>query len=57
MILDLTMSHEKMSNFGSFSLFGFTSVIILRNFNFENHRNTLILFDKKIYDIRFEYFP
>ena len=28
-------------------LFEFTSVIKLRNFNFENHWNTLIFFDKK----------
>ena len=50
---DLNMSHGK--NFVSFPLFGFTLVIKLRNFDFESSWNTLILFDKKIYDVRFEY--
>ena len=44
-----------MSDFDSFPSFGFTLVIKLRNFDFESHSNTLIFFDKKIYDIRFEY--
>ena len=43
---DLNMSHGKMSNFVSFSLFGFTLVIKLRNFDLEGHENTLIFFDK-----------
>ena len=37
----------KMSDFVSFSLFGFTSVIKLRNFDFENHSNTLIFLIKE----------
>ena len=37
----------KMSNFVSFLLLAFTLVIKLRNFNFENHGNTLILLDIK----------
>ena len=56
MISDLNMSNEKMSNFISFPLFGFPSVIELRNFDFESQWNTLIFFDKK-YDVRFEYVP
>ena len=35
MMSDLNMSFEKMSDFVSFSLFGFTVVIKLRNFDFE----------------------
>ena len=50
---DLNMSHGK--NFVSFPLFGFTLVVKLRNFDFESSWNTLILFDKKIYDVIFEY--
>ena len=42
---DLNMSHEKMSNFVSFPLFGFTLVIKRRNFDFEGHKNNLF-FDK-----------
>ena len=34
----------KMSDFFSFSLFGFTLVIKLRNFDFESHWKTLIVF-------------
>ena len=34
---DLNMSDEKMSDFVSFLLFGFTVVIKLRNFDFESH--------------------
>ena len=37
MLLDLNMSHEKMSDFVSFPLFGFALVIKLRNFDFESH--------------------
>ena len=44
----------KMSDFASFPLIEFSLVIKLGNFDFESHRNTLILFDKKI-DVRFEY--
>ena len=53
----MNVSHGNMSDFASFSLLGFTSVIKLKNFDFENHWNTLIFFDKKIYDVRFEYVP
>ena len=54
---DLNMSLGKISDFVSFPLFGFTLVIKLRNFNFESHWNTLIIFDKKRYVVRFEYVP
>ena len=37
----------KMYDFVSFSLFEFTLVIKLRNFDFKSHWNTLIFFDKK----------
>ena len=37
MTSDLDMSHEKMSDFVSFLLFGFVLVIKLRSFDFENH--------------------
>ena len=57
MASDWNMSRGKMSDFVSFPLFGFTLVIKLRNFDFESHWNTLIFFDKKIYDVRFEYAP
>ena len=43
MVPDLNMSHEKMSGFVSFPLFGFTLVIKLINFDFEGHENTLTL--------------
>ena len=43
MMWDLKMSHENMSDFVSFPLFGFTLVIKLRNFDFESHWNTLLL--------------
>ena len=43
MVPDLNMSHEKMSDFVSFPLFGFTLVINLRNFDLEGHENTLTL--------------
>ena len=57
LISDLNMSHGKMPDFISFTLFGFTLVIKLRNFDFESYQNTLIFFDKKRYGVRFEYFP
>ena len=41
--------------FVSIPLFGFTLVIKMRNFDFESHGNSLIFFDKKRYDVRFEY--
>ena len=47
MMPNLNMSHEKMSNYVSFSLFGFTVVIKQGKCNFECHWNTLIFFDKK----------
>ena len=34
---DLNMSYEKMSDFVSFALFGFTLFIKLRNFDFKGH--------------------
>ena len=55
MVPDLNMPYGKMSYFVLFPLFGFSSVIKLRNFDFESHWNTLILFDKKNYGVRFEY--
>ena len=54
---DLNMSLGKMFDFVSFLLFGFTLVIYLRNFDFENHSNTLIFFEKKICGLRFAYVP
>ena len=45
---ELNTCHEKMSDFGSFSFFGFNLVIKFRNFDFESHWNTLIAFDKKL---------
>ena len=36
-VLDLNMSHGKMSNFVSFPLFGVTLVIKLRYFDFKGH--------------------
>ena len=48
---NLNMSHGKMSDFVLFPLFGSTLVIKLRNFNFEIHGNTLILFYKKMIQI------
>ena len=56
-MLDLDMSHGKMSDFVSIPLFGFTLVIKLRNFDFESHWNILIFFNKKRYGVRFEYVP
>ena len=52
---DLNISYEKMSDFVSFALLGFTLVIKLRKFDFESHWNTLIFFDKEKHDVRFEY--
>ena len=51
----MNMSHRKMSDFVSFSLFGITLAIKLRNFDLESHRNILIFFNKKRYGVRFEY--
>ena len=56
MTSDLNMSHEKISDFVSFPLFGCTLLIKLRNFDSESHLNTLIVFGKKN-GIRFEYGP
>ena len=55
MMSNLIMSRGKISDFLPFLLFGFTLVIKLRNFNFESHLNTLIFFDKKMYDVKFDY--
>ena len=46
-MLDVNMCLRNMSDFVSFSLFGFTLVIKLRNVGFESHWNSLICFDKK----------
>ena len=37
MMLDLNMSHKKMSDFVPFPLFGFTLAMKLINFDFEGH--------------------
>ena len=37
MVLNLNMSHGKMSDFVSFLLFGFTLVIKLRKFDLESY--------------------
>ena len=47
MMSDLNMNHEKMSDFILLSLFGFSLVIKLRNFDFESHCNALICCDQK----------
>ena len=47
MTSDSNMSNEKMSDFVSFPLFGFTLVIKLRKFNFERHWNNSSFFDQK----------
>ena len=60
MTSDLNMSYGKMADLVSFPSFGFTLFIKLRNADFENlwnTLNTLILFDRKWYDVRFEYIP
>ena len=54
---DLNMYRGKMPDFVSFALFGFTLIMKLKDFDFESHRNTLIFFDKKRYNVRFEYVP
>ena len=41
------MFNGKLSDFVSFPLFGLTSVLKLKNFDFEIRRNTLIIFDKE----------
>ena len=48
------MSHEKISDFVSFSLFRFTLVINLTDFDLESHLNTLIVLEIKN-DVRFDY--
>ena len=44
---DLNMSHGKMSDFVSFPFFGLTSVINLRNVEFEGNQNTFNILIKK----------
>ena len=44
---ELNISHRKMSDFISFSLFGFTLVVKLRNFNFKSHWDILIFLTEK----------
>ena len=51
LISDFNMSHGEMSDFVSLQLFEFTLAIKLRNFDFESHWNTLIIFDRKRYDV------
>ena len=54
MVSDLNVSHEKMSDFVSFSLFEFTLVIKLRKFDFQRSLKYFnVLLYKKNY-IRFE---
>ena len=57
MMSDLNISHGNMSDFVLFPLFSFTLVIKLRNFDFEDHQNTVILSDKNMISdlIRFDY--
>ena len=57
MVSDVNMHHERMSNFVSFLLLGFTLVIKLIIFYFKSHSNTLIIFPKNLYVVRFEYVP
>ena len=56
---DLNMSHGKfyvtLSDFISFSLFGFNLVIKLRNVDFKSHWSTSIDFYRKKYDFKFKY--
>ena len=47
-MLDLNISHRKMSNCVPIPLCGFTSAIKLRNFDFKGHQNALIFFDKRM---------
>ena len=56
MMSELNMSYGKLSDFVSFLLLEFTLIIKLRNFDFENHCNTLRFFGKK-HDLRYEYTP
>ena len=51
MTSDLNMSHGRMSNFVSFSLFRFNLIIKLGNLDFEIHRNAC----QYLNDVRFEY--
>ena len=48
MMPDLNMLQEKMSDFVSFSLFGFNLVMKLKNLGFENHWNIVIFLLKNI---------
>ena len=57
MVSDLNMSHGKASNFDSFPLFGFTEVIKLRSFDYESYWNAWIFFEKKGFDVKFQYVP
>ena len=42
----LNLFHKDLSHYVSFPLFGFTLVMKLRNFEFENHLNTLLFYKK-----------
>ena len=57
MMSNLNISCVKMSDFVSFLLFRYTLNITLKNFDFESHEDILIVFDKKRYNVRFEYVP
>ena len=57
MMSNLNISGVKMSDFVSFLLFRYTLNITLKNFDFESHEDILIFFDKKRYNVRFEYVP
>ena len=50
----INISHGKITDFVSIPLLGFTIVIKLRNFDFENHWNILIFFDTERYGARFK---
>ena len=54
LIDNLNISHEKISDFFSFSLLGFTLVLKMRNLDFESHWSNSIFFDTKRYSVRFE---
>ena len=47
MMSDLNMSHWKISDFVLLPFLGFTLVIKLRNYDFESHWDTLVIFDGK----------
>ena len=47
MMPDLSMSHERMSDFVSFPLCALTFVIKMRDLDFKLHLNTLIFFYQK----------